>query len=218
MKLLGFSAGAGRIVAGAAVAAAMTLGLVETSSASTCASTDVMIDVGISADSCGSGPTGDNIANTPGSGDPSNWDVNLNGDGGGGWQFFSKADLNAGGVINYDGDTLGGTTELEITSPNVNDANNTGTFAIHNASDPFLIVLGGGATYEYTWYLFTGLTGELTGSWTTDAVFGGMDLSNISVYTKENFPPSEVPVPAAVWLFGSGLVGLAGVARRGRKG
>ena len=25
---------------------------------------------------------------------------------------------------------------------------------------------------------------------------------------------SAVPVPAAVWLFGSGLVGLAGVARR----
>lgn len=27
-------------------------------------------------------------------------------------------------------------------------------------------------------------------------------------------PPSAVPVPAAVWLFGSGLVGLAGIARR----
>ncbi len=27
-------------------------------------------------------------------------------------------------------------------------------------------------------------------------------------------PPSAVPVPAAVWLFGSGLLGLAGVARR----
>jgi len=26
--------------------------------------------------------------------------------------------------------------------------------------------------------------------------------------------PSAVPVPAAVWLFGSGLIGLVGVARR----
>ena len=26
--------------------------------------------------------------------------------------------------------------------------------------------------------------------------------------------PGEVPVPAAVWLFGSGLLGLVGVARR----
>jgi hypothetical protein len=27
-------------------------------------------------------------------------------------------------------------------------------------------------------------------------------------------PPPTVPVPAAVWLFGSGLLGLVGVARR----
>lgn len=30
-------------------------------------------------------------------------------------------------------------------------------------------------------------------------------------------PPSAVPVPAAVWLFGSGLLGLVGVARRKQK-
>lgn len=29
-----------------------------------------------------------------------------------------------------------------------------------------------------------------------------------------NIPPSTVPVPAAVWLFGSGLLGLVGMARR----
>jgi len=29
-------------------------------------------------------------------------------------------------------------------------------------------------------------------------------------------PPSDVPVPAAVWLFGSGLMGLVGIARRRR--
>jgi hypothetical protein len=27
-------------------------------------------------------------------------------------------------------------------------------------------------------------------------------------------PPSEIPVPAAIWLFGSGLLGLVGIARR----
>ena len=30
-------------------------------------------------------------------------------------------------------------------------------------------------------------------------------------------PPPEVPVPAAVWLFGSGLMGIAAVARRKKK-
>ncbi len=30
-------------------------------------------------------------------------------------------------------------------------------------------------------------------------------------------PPSSIPVPPAVWLFGSGLVGLVGVARRRKK-
>jgi hypothetical protein len=29
--------------------------------------------------------------------------------------------------------------------------------------------------------------------------------------------PTVVPVPAAVWLFGSGLMGLAGIARRKKK-
>lgn len=31
-------------------------------------------------------------------------------------------------------------------------------------------------------------------------------------------PPEVIPVPAAVWLFGSGLIGLAGVARRKKSG
>lgn len=30
-------------------------------------------------------------------------------------------------------------------------------------------------------------------------------------------PPNEIPVPAAVWLFGSGLLGLASIARRRRQ-
>jgi hypothetical protein len=29
-----------------------------------------------------------------------------------------------------------------------------------------------------------------------------------------NYSPSTVPLPAAVWLFGSGLIGLIGIARR----
>ena len=36
-----------------------------------------------------------------------------------------------------------------------------------------------------------------------------------SLYTT--FAPSAVPIPAAVWLFGSGLVGLMGIARRNKR-
>lgn len=38
--------------------------------------------------------------------------------------------------------------------------------------------------------------------------FGNLGIDNI------NFDQMAVPVPAAVWLFGSGLIGLIGVARR----
>ena len=42
---------------------------------------------------------------------------------------------------------------------------------------------------------------------------GGYESSG-RFYDNVNFAPSAVPVPAAVWLFGSGLLGLVGVARR----
>lgn len=37
-----------------------------------------------------------------------------------------------------------------------------------------------------------------------------LGLQNVNAYT----PPAEVPVPAAAWLMGSALMGLAGIARR----
>lgn len=40
----------------------------------------------------------------------------------------------------------------------------------------------------------------------------GANNNNIEDYTASGAP--EVPLPAAAWLFGSGLIGLAGVARR----
>jgi hypothetical protein len=42
-------------------------------------------------------------------------------------------------------------------------------------------------------------------------LLGQLELT--STGTLENVP-SPVPVPAALWLFGSGLLGLAGVGRR----
>jgi hypothetical protein len=44
----------------------------------------------------------------------------------------------------------------------------------------------------------------------------GMHVQDFSGGGSESFVNNPVPVPAAVWLFGSGLLGLVGVARRKR--
>ena len=46
---------------------------------------------------------------------------------------------------------------------------------------------------------------------------GAFDLTELTVVSITT-PPPEIPVPAAVWLFGSGLVGLLAVARRRNTG
>ena len=38
--------------------------------------------------------------------------------------------------------------------------------------------------------------------------------SVFAIDLEQVVPPAEVPVPASVWLFGSGLLGLVGIARR----
>ena len=55
-----------------------------------------------------------------------------------------------------------------------------------------------------------------SGSWTT---LENKALSHITFYDSDDavVPPDAIPVPASVWLFGSGLLGLVGIARR-RKG
>jgi len=68
--------------------------------------------------------------------------------------------------------------------------------------------------------VFDCAAGVCTGAAAGTAAFGGMDNGPFSGQlplfegTGSLDAPAAVPVPAAVWLFGSGLVGLAGVARR----
>jgi len=59
-------------------------------------------------------------------------------------------------------------------------------------------------------------TGAFTASWDSVVVGGAFNssLGNWQISGVMSTGTSAVPVPAAVWLFGSGLVGLAGVARR----
>ena len=69
-----------------------------------------------------------------------------------------------------------------------------------------LLSTGFDATLTYT-------GGSLMGSYTGGVLTGNIsaDLVNINATVAE---VQVVPVPAAVWLFGSGLLGLAGIARR----
>lgn len=57
------------------------------------------------------------------------------------------------------------------------------------------------------------LSGDLL--WTSGFGYAGLLGANTStVVGSFNLAPSAVPVPAAVWLFGSGLIGLLGVTRK----
>lgn len=60
-----------------------------------------------------------------------------------------------------------------------------------------------------------GYTGNGSGAFLQSYVFGTvkLDLANKQIVFAGN-PTSTVPVPGAVWLLGSGLLGLVGVSRR----
>ena len=105
------------------------------------------------------------------------------------------------------------------------------TFDVGITSDIFYIKDGSNAP---KWYIFDissiantvdnwDGTVTLTGTW-----FGVSDndaISHVSWYTaddtrglcnplEEDCGPTVVPIPAAAWLFGSGLIGLVGIGRR----
>jgi len=63
-------------------------------------------------------------------------------------------------------------------------------------------------------------SGALTGGWAFSFNNGGQNVqpddNNLYAWAVYDGDVSAVPVPATVWLFGSGLVGLIGFARRKR--
>ena len=50
-----------------------------------------------------------------------------------------------------------------------------------------------------------------SGLWSLDY---GFDLGNGSKSVRLTYVANPVPIPAAVWLFGSGLLGLIGIIRK----
>ena len=79
-------------------------------------------------------------------------------------------------------------------------------------------VFGIGNTFDITGSLIdTGIVGEWTGTLVSAGNVGDAWLDFSGAQYSEVFNitiASTVPVPAAVWLFGSGLIGLIGIARR----
>ena len=169
--------------------------------------TDVMIDTGIVATSCGTGSTTQDQTGMPVTG----WQVNIDNAGGiNTWAYYEREENDDANGTNPPGNNHdGNTTAIDLMSEEIGDGFPTGDFSL-NAFDPFLIVLKSDQA-NYQWYYFEGLSGPQTGTW-DDSVFEPNSLSHISAYTQ------FVPVPAAVWLFGSGLIGLVGIARRKRNG
>jgi len=59
-----------------------------------------------------------------------------------------------------------------------------------------------------------GILFEAANYWWDDHNDGDSIDGYIPTPGYERFPPGEIPVPAAIWLFGSGLLGLVGMSRR----
>ncbi len=73
--------------------------------------------------------------------------------------------------------------------------------------------IGGYAIFELTREI-------LSGTWSTPSGQSGQfgtGLSHYFAFGGELKPPSEVPVPAAVWLFGSAFAGMFGLRRKHAK-
>ena len=67
------------------------------------------------------------------------------------------------------------------------------------------------------WDVCTGCGSYTSTDWDGDGTLGGKMIDGAFPGFSANFDfVAPIPVPAAVWLFGSGLIGLVGVARRKR--
>lgn len=112
---------------------------------------------------------------------------------------------------------------LDVTTATGLGSLTVGTLLTADVSNFSLTNLGIGFGTFSAELLYTG--GSLAGSLTGGRVEGGFenaspfDFSLPSAFTADSLtgkigPVTVVPVPAAVWLFGSGLLGLVSVARK----
>ncbi|KJV07865.1 hypothetical protein [Methylocucumis oryzae] len=135
-----------------------------------------------------------------------------------GWVAIGKENvLNTGAIENT-------TTLLDATD---SGGWKSGTWTIASSlwstySKIAIVLKDGGTKFDegsVFWTAWLLKQGDTTGTWAMpDKALSHMSLYGVectnSVCGGGDNPPPSVPVPAAVWLFGSGLVGLVGTARR----
>jgi hypothetical protein len=117
------------------------------------------------------------------------------------WSLLAKQDMPS---------SLSGT---DIGLSVIENSKGVGTWSVNaNALDTFArVVLILKAAPIFSSYLYEPGSGiGDSGSWTTSAL-GDKNLSHFSIYTSGISP---VPVPAAIWLFGTALIGFIGMSRR----
>lgn len=99
---------------------------------------------------------------------------------------------------------------------------NQSTADIHKTDISWLL-MGGGSSATIYGSNFSYSGGHLSGNWLDGTQFSfwalniydnGQIVTPNPVSMPSNITLSSVPVPAAAWLLGSGLLGLSGVARR----
>jgi hypothetical protein len=95
---------------------------------------------------------------------------------------------------------------LAVTDDNIADSY---AIAIDDATDYYLIKIGCGTGCTADTYLFENLE-DLSYAYFTLSSLNISEILTISHITTA----APVPVPAALWLFGSAMIGLVGVARR----
>jgi hypothetical protein len=77
---------------------------------------------------------------------------------------------------------------------------------------------GGDQASAYSTFDSSGYWGGISDIHLADGtVLGGYSLISDSGFNWSSAYPTAVPVPTTMWLFGSGIIGLAGLARRQRR-
>lgn len=130
----------------------------------------------------------------------------------------SNGNIPSGWSVLVDGSESGFDTSIfQVTGL----SNGTGTFNLSSniwASMPRIAIgFKVGNNKSPDWVIIELEKYAQSGVWSNVPVQGAT-LSHYMIYGREDgVNPSEVPVPAAAWMLGSGLIGLVGLGRRNKR-